>query len=188
MGLDQTADTPARLVAAAREVFARDGLAEARMEDVAAAAGVSRAALYYHFHTKQDLARALIEEQIAELGVAVRAALADGPCEALVGAMLRFFAANTDVARLLIRDTVALADVHDLALGMQREVVQPVRDRLATDIAAGRVRPLDPRIGAAALFGMVNDNVLGRILLDKPLDPDALEPELTEMARRAIAP
>lgn len=183
----ESSDTPARLVAAAREVFARDGLAGARMEDVATAAGVSRAALYYHFHTKHDLARALLEEWITQLGVTVRAALADGPCEALVGAVLRFFATHTDVARLLILDAGALADMRDATVLMQREVVQPVRDRLAADVAAGRIRPLDPRVGAAALFGMVNDNVLGRIVLDKPLDVDALEPELTEMARRAIA-
>lgn len=181
-------DTPARLLRAAREVFARDGLSEARMEDVAAAAGVSRAALYYHFHTKQELARALVDERLDELAAVVTAAVAEGPCERVVSVLLRFFAAHVDVARLLIADVSSLDAVEELVRRTDRDIAEPVRERIRRDIAAGLVRPLDPTVAAAALFGMVHDVVLGPLVLGGPIDLDHLDAELTELARRALAP
>lgn len=59
----------ARLLDAAREVFARYGFKRASMADIAAEAGVSRPALYLWFRSKQDVLRSLAE-QLRELALA----------------------------------------------------------------------------------------------------------------------
>ena len=51
---------------AALMVFRRDGMAQARIEDIASAAGVSRGTFYVHFPTKEDvLAQLLRESEVA---------------------------------------------------------------------------------------------------------------------------
>jgi TetR/AcrR family transcriptional regulator len=58
---------PARaaILAAAESEFARHGLAGARTDAIAAAAGVNHALLYYYFKSKEHLYRAVLEDHFA---------------------------------------------------------------------------------------------------------------------------
>jgi AcrR family transcriptional regulator len=55
------------LLAGAAVAFAEHGLKRATMQHVAAAAGVAKATLYNHFRTKDDVAAALVEAELARL-------------------------------------------------------------------------------------------------------------------------
>lgn len=55
------ADTRARLLEAAAEVFATQGYAGTRVSDIATAAGVSNSALYAHFDSKAELLVAALQ-------------------------------------------------------------------------------------------------------------------------------
>ena len=48
-------ETRQQLISAARTIFARDGFAEARLEEIAAEAGKTRGAFYAHFRDKEDV-------------------------------------------------------------------------------------------------------------------------------------
>src|SRR3954451_19577563 len=52
------------LLAAALRVFASRGYRQAGVDEIAAAAGYSKGALYWHFSGKEDLLLALIEERV----------------------------------------------------------------------------------------------------------------------------
>jgi AcrR family transcriptional regulator len=60
-----------QLLAAATQAFARAGFAATSLDDVAAAAGISRVLLYRHFESKTDLYRAVLDRAIARLTAAV---------------------------------------------------------------------------------------------------------------------
>jgi AcrR family transcriptional regulator len=62
------AGTRRRVLAAAMEVFAREGYHAARMDAIAEAAGVSKGALYFHFPGKLPLFSALVDEFAAQRG------------------------------------------------------------------------------------------------------------------------
>src|SRR5687767_14090830 len=53
--------TAARIIAAARSLAIRGGVATISMGDVAVAAGVSKALIHYHFRDKSSLLCALVE-------------------------------------------------------------------------------------------------------------------------------
>ena len=61
-----SAASRATILAAAEREFARSGLAGARTDAIAAAAGVNKALLYYYFKSKQDLYEAVLDEQFQE--------------------------------------------------------------------------------------------------------------------------
>lgn len=56
---------PAELTAAAFELFAEEGFAATRMEDVAARAGVSKATIYRYFDNKDALFEAVVKDAIS---------------------------------------------------------------------------------------------------------------------------
>ena len=57
----RTQETLAKLLAAAEEVFVRDGYDGAQLAEIAAVAGRSKGALYGHFKSKEDLFFALFD-------------------------------------------------------------------------------------------------------------------------------
>jgi AcrR family transcriptional regulator len=64
---DRSAATRARLVKAARELFAERPYADVGTEEIVRRANVTRGALYHHFADKRDLFRAVHEQLEAEL-------------------------------------------------------------------------------------------------------------------------
>jgi AcrR family transcriptional regulator len=84
---ERSAATRARLVAAARELFAERPYADVGTEEIVRRARVTRGALYHHFADKRDLFRAVHEQLEAELVDAIAKQLAESasadPVEAL---------------------------------------------------------------------------------------------------------
>jgi AcrR family transcriptional regulator len=89
-----------QILAAATHAFARAGFAATSLDDIATAAGISRAILYRHFDSKTDLYRAVLDRACAQLASAVGTSdfTADS-VDALVGAA----AQDPDGFRLLFR-------------------------------------------------------------------------------------
>jgi AcrR family transcriptional regulator len=96
-----------RVLAAAMEVFAREGYHAARMDAIAEAAGVSKGALYFHFPGKLPLFFALVDEFAAELGADVATAIA-----AYQGGVARVEAAVTSALSLFGRRCALARIVH----------------------------------------------------------------------------
>lgn len=62
---DRAERTRNAILDAAAEVFDKRGFNGASLSDILAKAGVTKGALYFHFSSKEELARAIIEEQWA---------------------------------------------------------------------------------------------------------------------------
>jgi TetR/AcrR family transcriptional regulator len=60
-GTDRSAETRSRILDSALREFSTLGFAGARMDQIAAAAGVNKALLYYHFDSKENLYAAAVE-------------------------------------------------------------------------------------------------------------------------------
>jgi AcrR family transcriptional regulator len=94
---------------AALRVFAQTGFAEAKMEEVAAAANLSKAALYLYFPSKEALLRSLLERYtlLPELPARL-AALRDIPPTVaipnLVGEIWQRLRERKELARVIVRE------------------------------------------------------------------------------------
>jgi TetR/AcrR family transcriptional regulator len=101
--------TKATIVDAALKEFAELGLAGARMDEIARAAGVNKALLYYYFESKEQLYQGVIEQMFVAMTDALRGALGrvDGAREKLLAfldANFEVLAAQPAYARLLDQD------------------------------------------------------------------------------------
>jgi AcrR family transcriptional regulator len=152
---------PAEIVAAALAVFAERGFAAARLDDIAARAGVSKAALYLYFETKEALFAAVVSEAVAPNLAPVIAAAEqyDGRFADLVRFLLPTLArvaqtaALGGVVKMVIgesRNFPELARVwHDALVGPAIGAVSAV---IARCQAQGELREGDPRILALELI------------------------------------
>jgi AcrR family transcriptional regulator len=61
-------DSAARVLAAALALFAEQGFEGTSLQQIADRLGVTKAAVYYHFRSKDDLLTALVEPSFVELG------------------------------------------------------------------------------------------------------------------------
>lgn len=65
----------AAIIAAAAEVFLRDGYAGASMDEISARSGVSKQTVYKHFNSKEELFNAVLSHMMGEADLAVHKAL-----------------------------------------------------------------------------------------------------------------
>lgn len=150
------------LVAGAREVFERDGFLDARIADIAAAAGVATGSFYTHFDSKEAAFAAVIEE-ISEETLHPRVEAArheDDPVAAIEAAhreYLRDYRRNAKLMALL--EQVALVDERFRALRVERGQRFAARNARAIRRwqEQGLADPtLDPLTTAHALNAMVS--------------------------------
>jgi AcrR family transcriptional regulator len=149
------ADRPAEIVAAAMAVFAEKGFAAARLDEIAARAGVSKGALYLYFETKEEIFRAVVEQAIAPNIQVLRAMIAahPGPIGELLTLLPERIAALVEtfpvggVVKMVIGEA---RNFPELARLWHDELVSQVFGALADALAAaqarGEVRAGDPRI------------------------------------------
>jgi AcrR family transcriptional regulator len=160
---------PNEIVEAALNVFAEKGFAAARLDDIAAQAGVSKGALYLYFETKQDLFRAVVRQAISPNLDQVEAAVtaADIPFSLLVrGFYARMLSMLTTtrigaVAKMVIGESRNFPDLaqvwHDELVSRAVALMSGVIVRAQ---AKGEVRPGDPRLHAFSLVGPILLGVL----------------------------
>jgi len=86
---------------AARKVFEADGLEGASLRAIAAAAGYTPAALYFHFESKEAIYAEVLRASLASLGQAVSCAVlrTKAPAERLQAAAMAFFSYYADNPR-----------------------------------------------------------------------------------------
>jgi AcrR family transcriptional regulator len=104
--------TRATLLRVARKLFTERGYAETATEEVVRRARVTRGALYHHFRDKQDLFKAVLDEEQIKLAASIKAVAArePDPWRALMAGCHAFLDACLDssVQQILLTDAPAV--------------------------------------------------------------------------------
>jgi AcrR family transcriptional regulator len=187
----------ARLLAAAREVFERDGFLDARVTDISAAAGVAHGSFYTYFRSKTEIFRALVaatmDELYASLGHSPDGATTDRPAD-IIGrideANHRFvvmYRQNTALMALFEQVTTFDPEVRALRQAARERMVGRVRHSIERLQADGEVDVgLDAEYSAHALVAMVNGMVHYWLVLGGDFEEDRLVAALTRLWAQAL--
>lgn len=150
-----------RILDAASTVFAAQGFAGARVDDIAARAGINKAMLYYHVGDKTALYSAVLLRNFDRVRMAIDEALTAGgtACqrlEAVITALTRMVQRHPDHPRMMLREIASgAASLEPEVLAAMLEVLGVVRGLIAEGTAAGEFRPLDPVLTHLTLVGAV---------------------------------
>jgi AcrR family transcriptional regulator len=187
--LDPDPGSRERVLAAALELAGRDGLARLSMDEVAAAAGVSRASLYRLFPGKPVLFRELVRAYSPmEAVVATVERLRDRPPEEVMPEVARTVARTAagrlGVARTLIFElTGGSPDAAEGAAYLLTAGVGVLAGYVLSQMAAGRLRPMHPVLALQSFAGPILFHLLTRSMAEQRLDLDVpLEESVTLLA------
>jgi len=132
-------DRRSAILDAALEVFSRRGYNGASIDDIAQAAGISKALIYEHFPSKKDLHVSLLERHTQQIFVRLaQTADTDDPGEVRlrngVTAFLKWVEENRDAFRLLFRDTFEL-EVAEVLNRLQNQATGAIAALIAAEPA-----------------------------------------------------
>ena len=140
-----TAERRATIVEAAGRLFGERGYDATRLDDIAAAAGVTKPILYRHFDTKQTLYLALLERHRDDLSSFAGAIPAEGTAPDRLRAVLEvwfaYVEAHSYAWKMLFRDTGGGPEIE----GFRREVHTRARAVLAGIIRSLAEAPIPRR-------------------------------------------
>jgi AcrR family transcriptional regulator len=184
------------VMAAAFSVFARDGYDQARVEDIAAAAGVAKATVYNHFGDKETLFRqAITDLSDAALTNNLRViGLLDEAREDIAAALRRVglglaecYCADSSRAlrRLLSSEPEQFSDLLGVVYDrVSRQVTRTLGDKLARLALAGRIRVDDPQLAAEQFTALLSGPIESRSRFGTRTIPRT---ELRGIARDAVS-
>jgi len=180
------------VLAAARAAFGTKGYARTSVDEIAAAARVTKGAVYHHFAGKEALFRAVWSEVEAEaLARTAQAAKGKGsPIDQIVARVDAYLevALDDEVRQITLIDGPTVLGLEPDGPADQHPGHVALRSFIATAIGRGQIVDLDPGVLAHLVGGLA---LLGGLLIARAADPEAVRATLghaLEAMLRGLAP
>lgn len=150
--MDRSGDTKQRIQLAARELFTEKGVHKTSLKEIADRLGITKPALYYHFGSREELIRSILQPLIdaGERFMLDQEALEVVDRRKLLEGYFDFNHEHRDEMVLILTELTTLTE-----LGLV-EVVLAWRERLAKLLCGGRPN-LDQSVRAVLALGGIQD-------------------------------
>jgi AcrR family transcriptional regulator len=170
-------DTRVRIQQVALELFAEQGYERTSLREVAERLGVTKAALYYHFKSKEDIVRSFTEDHFARIDALIAwgreqptsAQTAQELLDRYIGIVME----SGEVFRFLERNQ---ATIHGTEDGKHRFTQFSPRVAALVDIIAGPGAPPGDRIRAASAIFAVSTTCMFFMRDTPEAEPDDVLP------------
>ena len=141
-------NTEQKILSAAKQQFIQKGMAGARMQEIADAAGINKALLHYYFRNKEQLFRAVFQSSMKEMLPRVFAILTDeAPLEVkvyqLADKYIDFLSENKALPLFILSEMQR--DPNSIFKGMAIENIvtfEPLQEQLDAEAKAGNIIPI----------------------------------------------
>jgi AcrR family transcriptional regulator len=191
-------ERPRQILDAALSAFAEHGIASAKLEEIAARAGVSKGTIYLYFQSKEELFREVVRLVVVPLIARGDEELARGTATEQLTSYL-----SQQWTVFALPDSegwvrLVLLELHkypDLAQFYRTEVIERsnrvLGDIVRRGVASGEFRPLDPEcavrmIKAVILMHVLWSGNLSQTMQDRETARDQVLQEITEFVLHAL--
>ena len=150
------------IISAAIDLFYRYGYQKASVRDICNKVGITQAALYYHFHDKEELLYTIIEKFSNRLFFMLKSCLEEDrdPVEKLKNAITKHILSieySREGAKIIIEDKRFLSgELKNLVKEKEKAVFYLYRNYLEELQKAKKIRLCDLTVATFGILGMVN--------------------------------
>ena len=150
-------ETRARIQAVALELFAEQGYDKTSLREIAERLNVTKAALYYHFRSKEDIVASLVEDYIGQLDALIAWARMQpgtgGTRREILRRYVSLISDGREVFRMLHQNQAAVS-----SLGAAKQRGELFRERMTSlvSLLTGPGAALDEQVRAAMVLGGVS--------------------------------
>jgi len=171
----------ARTIATALDLFAQHGVAGTSLQMIADALGVTKAAVYHQFNTKDEIVLAVAEAELARLATVIEAAEAEpSPAQARDQLVVGIVDLAVEHRRTL---SAILSDPVIARFYAKHEPFRDVMGRLS-HVLAGDDERADAQLSVAMLTAAISGAVMHPLVAG--LDDATLRAQLLRLARRFL--
>lgn len=174
-------DTRSRVQKVALELFAEQGYEKTSLREIAERLGVTKAALYYHFKSKEDIVHSLTDDYFAEIDALLDWAKdqprGDQTRQAILDRYVGIVLGGSEVFRFLEQNRASMQ-----AMETGKDRFARFRDRLDTlvELITGPEAELRDRVRATT--AVLSVGATCHFYLQRVDDPDKLRAIVLEMA------
>lgn len=175
--------TPPEAIAE-RLIAAADALGvNVSIDEIAEAAEIPRATLYYYFSGKDDLVAFFVNEKLSRVATAIAKAVAGegslserlaNAIRSIVAAMVKYPALCTELPEAVKR----AGHYAEVAANADRVVMAPIRELLIEGRATGELAVPDVGVAAQAVAGAIMQATMTSFMSDEPVDAELLGDQL----------
>ncbi len=171
----------ARIISAALELFASNGVGGTSLQMIADTIGVTKAAVYHQYNTKDQIVLAAAEAELARLERVIDAAEAESSAtrarEALVTGIIDLAVAHRHTVSTILNDPVIVR------FFSEHESFRHVMDRMSGVLMGDKIGH-EERVSTAMLTAAISGTVMHPLVAG--LDDDTLRFQLQRLARRLL--
>lgn len=159
-------NTRAAILAAARRVFAQRGLDGTSVREVAEAAGVNNAMIYYHFKDKDDLYRSVLADSLSGLtgiwddAIFKSTASAQHKIRAYIESFIHFEQANEDLRRIMAMEFAASGNIPWICEKYFADNYARLIKIFKEGMKNGELIKFDPSMAVTSLIGIIVHNFI----------------------------
>ena len=168
-----------RVVEVALELFGEHGVSGTSLQMIADAIGVTKAAVYHQFKTKDEIVLAAVEVELAKVETALEAAAAEKSVararDLVLTQVIDLAVARRSMVNAVLHDPVIVGFLAD------HKPFRQLMERLYTVLTGGDAGT-EARVRAAMVSAAIGGAVTHPLV--KNLDDDSLRSELLKLARR----
>lgn len=153
----------AQIYRTAARLFCRKGFGQASMSDLADAMGMTKAGIYHHIASKEELLFGIVSYgmELFEEKVLEKVRQIPDPLERLVATIRGHVLLVTrdrpkEVTVILHESNVLEGEFRELINRRKRRYIRFLEETFEELVEAGLARPIDPRVATFALLGMIN--------------------------------
>ena len=181
----------AQILQRARDVFARKGYHQAKIDDIVAAAGVARGTFYLYFQDKRSIFEELVNRFYQTIAMAVSRIDVALPLEQQIktniSRVLDVFLEDPGMAKILLADVGGLDIEFDRRLNaFYSDIEALMESSLGEGQELGIVQPGERRVVAHFLLGGVKEVLLQLVRAPVPVDRDAVVRDIYSVLSRGV--
>jgi TetR/AcrR family transcriptional regulator len=183
--------TKDRILDAAEDIFSHKGFDGTKVQEIASAAGVNKAMLYYYFKDKDDLLIAVIGRIIKGIGDAIPRYFAGNEntvenIEAFLDFYIEYLAKNRAFVRLMAWEMLSGRHVQAIARDYIIPMFSLMRQKIIESVAQQLIRDVSPEHTVVSVVGMNVFYVVASPMFMHVLGEDPLSPEMLARRKKAV--